>query len=379
MKYFKDHDKAPFILVTFAILLYVGVTNISMLFSGIAYLVGIAFPFVLGICLAFIVNVPMRFFENNVFHKLKRGKRGISLIVAFACIVGVIVLVIGLIVPSLVDTIYTLSNSIPGMVREVQTFLEFMAKEHPSVEGFVRNLDVDWNNISGQIMKFLQDWGTGMLNSTFSVISGAVSVVINFVLGLVFAINALLKKETLTYQVKKLLFAFAPEKQAKYVVRVGRLSNQAFSSFLSGQCLEAIILGTMIFVAMKIFSVPYAILIAAFVGVTSLIPIVGGFIGSWVGVFLILLVDWQKAIIFIVIFLVVQQIEGNLIYPHVVGNSVGLPAIWVLVAVTIGGNVAGVVGMIVSIPLCSVVYQLLTEVVNTRLKKRGLESAIRDV
>ena len=301
------------------------------------------------------------------------------MIAAIACIVGVIVLVCGLIIPELVDTLYKLSNSIPGFVREIQDFLENISKDNPMIHNYISQMEFDWNKISGDLMDFLQTWAASLLNSTFTLVSGAVQAVVSFMLGFVFALNALMQKETLACQVKKILFAFLPVKVVKYMIRVGRLSNQAFSNFLSGQCTEAVILGTLIFVSMKILGLPYAVLIAVFIGVTSLIPIVGGFIGCWVGVFLILLVDWKQAIIFIIMFVVVQQFEGNVIYPHVVGNSVGLPGIWVLVAVTIGGNMAGVVGMIFSIPICSVLYQLLREIVNNQIRKKDLEKVISDV
>lgn len=379
MKFFKENDKTPFILVAFGIVLYLALNNIQIFLDGISYVASAAFPFILGSCLAFIINVPMRFFEKRIFKNVKKGKRAISLVAALFCIVGVILLVSGLIIPEIVDTLFRLSNSIPGYMKEVQEFIERTSRDLPAMHKYIGEMDFDWNKISGQMIEFLQNWATGLLNSTVSIISNAVQVVASFALGFVFALNALLKKETLSFQVKKLLFAFLPVKVVKYMIRVGRLSNNAFSSFLSGQCMEAVILGCLIFASMKVFSIPYAVLIAVFIGITSLIPIVGGFIGCWVGVLLILMVNWQQAILFIIVFVVVQQIEGNLIYPHVVGNSVGLPAIWVLVAVTIGGNVAGVVGMIFSIPLCSVLYQLLTEVVNKQLKKKNLENAAREV
>lgn len=379
MKFFKENDKMPFILVAFGILLYLFLDNIQIFLNGVSYVSSAAFPFILGSCLAFIINVPMRFFENRVFRKVKKGKRAVSLIAALVCIVGVILLVSGLIIPEIVDTLFRLSNSIPGYMKGIQDFIENTSKDLPAIHKYIGEIEFDWNKISGQIITFLQNWATGLLNSTVSIISNAVQVVVSFALGFVFALNALLKKETLAYQVKKLLFAFLPVRIVKYMVRVGRLSNNAFSSFLSGQCMEAVILGCLIFACMNILDIPYAVLIAVFIGITSLIPIVGGFIGCWVGVLLILMVDWKQAIIFIIMFVVVQQFEGNVIYPHVVGNSVGLPAIWVLVAVTIGGNVAGIVGMIFSIPLCSVLYQLLTEVVNRQLKKKNLENAAKKV
>lgn len=373
MKFFKENDKTPFILVAFGIVLYLILSNLQIVFQGISYVSSVAFPFILGSCLAFIINVPMRFFEKRVFQKLKKGKRALSLVMALVCIVGVIILVSGLIIPELVDTIYKLSNNIPGYVNEIQDFLEQHSINKPMVHKYVNQITFDWDKISGELIAFLQDSATNMLNSTVSAITNVVQVVVSFALGFVFALNALLQKEKLSTQVKKVLVAFLPERVAKYIVRVGRLSNNAFSSFMSGQCLEAVILGSLIFASMKLLGLPYAVLIAVFIAVMSLIPIIGGFIGCWVGVLLILMVDWKQAIIFIIMFVVVQQFEGNVIYPHVVGNSVGLPAIWVLVAVTIGGNIAGIVGMIFSIPFCSVLYQLFSEVVNKQIKKKNVD------
>lgn len=371
MKFFKENDKTPFILVAFGIILYLVLSNLQVIFSGISYVSSVAFPFILGSCIAFIINVPMSFFERKVFRKLKKGKRVLSLIMAIVSIVGVIILVSRLIIPELVDTIFKLSNNIPEYVKEIQALLEKTSTNKPMVHKYVNQITFDWDKISGELITFLQDGATNMLNSTVSAITDVVQFAVSFALGFVFALNALLQKEKLAVQVKKVLVAFLPERVAKYLVRVGRLSNNAFSSFLSGQCLEAVILGCLIFVSMKLLGLPYAVLIAVFIGVMSLIPIIGGFIGCWVGVLLIFMVDWKQAIIFIIMFVVVQQFEGNVIYPHVVGNSVGLPAIWVLVAV-IGGNIAGIVGMIFSIPFCSVLYQLFSEIVNKQIKKKNV-------
>lgn len=373
MKFFKENDKTPFILVAFGIILYLILSNLQVVFAGLSYASSVAFPFILGSCLAFIINVPMRFFETHVFCKMKKGKRALSLIAALLCIVGVIILVFRLIIPELVETIFRLSNNIPGYVREVQGFLEHYSVNKPMVHKYVNQITFDWDKVSAELISFLQDSATNMLNSTVSVISNAVQAVVSFVLGFVFALNSLLQKEKLSVQVRKVLVAFLPERVAKYIVRVGRLSNRAFSSFLSGQCLEAVILGSLIFVSMTLLRLPYAVLVAVFIAVMSLIPIIGGFVGCCVGVLLILMVDWKQAIIFIVMFVVVQQFEGNVIYPHVVGNSVGLPAMWVLVAVTIGGNIAGISGMLFSIPFCSVVYQLFSEIVNKQIKKKKVD------
>ena len=342
MKFFKENDKTPFILVAFGIILYLVLSNLPVVFSGISYVSSVAFPFILGSCVAFIINVPMSFFERKLFYKLKKGKRSLSLIMAIVSIVGVILLVSRLIIPELVDTIFKLSNNIPEYVKEIQALLEKTSMNKPMVHKYVNQITFDWDKISGELITFLQDGATSMLNSTVSAITDVVQFIVSFALGFVFALNALLQKEKLSMQVKKVLVAFLPERVAKYIVRVGRLSNNAFSSFLSGQCLEAVILGCLIFASMKLLGLPYA-------------------------------VHWKQAIIFIIMFVVVQQFEGNVIYPHVVGNSVGLPAIWVLVAVTIGGNIAGIVGMIFSIPFCSVLYQLFSEIVNKQIKKKNVD------
>ena len=205
MKFFKENDKTPFILVAFGIILYLGLSNFSIVFDGISYVSSVAFPFILGSCLAFIINVPMRFFEKRVFRKLKKGKRALSLIAAIVCIVGVIILVSGLIIPELVDTIFRLSNNIPGYVKEIQDFLQRYSINKPMVHKYVNQISFDWDKISGDLIAFLQDSATNMLNSTVSVISNAVQVVVSFALGFVFSINALLQKEIINTSKKGII------------------------------------------------------------------------------------------------------------------------------------------------------------------------------
>ena len=241
MKFFKENDKTPFILVAFGIILYLVLSNLPVVFSGIYYVSSVAFPFILGSCVAFIINVPMSFFERKLFYKLKKGKRSLSLIMAIVSIVGVILLVSRLIIPELVDTIFKLSNNIPEYVKEIQALLEKTSMNKPMVHKYVNQITFDWDKISGELITFLQDGATSMLNSTVSAITDVVQFIVSFALGFVFALNALLQKEKLSMQVKKVLVAFLPERVAKYIVRVGRLSNNAFSSFdlrLSDFCIN---------------------------------------------------------------------------------------------------------------------------------------------
>ena len=219
-------------------------------------------------------------------------------------------------------------------------------------------------------MSFFQNGAGSVLNSTMSAIGSIVSGMATFVIAFVFSCYVLLQKEKLSVQVKKVIYAFFSEKRAEWMLEVGSLASKAFSSFFTGQCVEALILGCMFFIVMSILNMPYTLLISVLIAFTALIPIFGAFIGCFIGAFLILMVDPMQMIIFVVTFLILQQIEGNLIYPKVVGSSVGLPSIWVLAAVTIGGSLMGVVGMLIFIPITSVVYTLFRASVYKHLRKK---------
>ena len=228
----------------------------------------------------------------------------------------------------------------------------------------------DWKNITQKAAELLQTWGGGIVSSGSMVIGGVVSGVSTFIIALIFSFYILLQKEKLGRQGRQVLYALLPERRADRTLEILRLSSRTFSSFLSGQCLEACILGTLFVVSMTIFRMPYALLVGVLIALTALIPIVGAFIGCGVGALLIAIADPWKALGFVVLFLVIQQVEGNLIYPHVVGSSVGLPSIWVLAAVTLGGKLMGIMGMLLFIPLCSVLYALFRDYVKTRLGQR---------
>lgn len=368
------NQKVLFALVAFGIILFLGLSHLDLLVNGLGYIEGIIHPFIMGAAMAFIVNVPMRFFENKVFCKLKKGKRAISLITSILCIVGVVSFVCIMLIPELVNTLYALAQNIPKFADETQKFLTSNSKNTKIIQEYIQQINLDWDSLRVKLIAFLQATASGLIDSTMSVLTGMVQTLVNFVLGLVFAINLLLQKEKLAVQGKKILYAYLKEGYATRIIYIIRLANKAFSGFFSGQCLEAVILGSIIFVTMSILGLPYAVLIAILIGALSLIPIAGAMIACTLGCFLILMISPLKAVIFLIMFLVVQQLEGNLIYPHVVGNSVGLPSMWVLVAVTVGGNLNGVVGMIVSIPTCSVVYILLRESVYPRLKKKKISN-----
>lgn len=368
-------------LIVLTLLLSAGLRNFGSVWEGIDFVIGLVFPFILGACMAFLLNIPMSVIERHLFSekrikgpKMRKLARPLSLVLALLLVLLIIVIVIFIIVPAIADTVVTLTNSVPGFVNQVQEWATGLANTYPDIARQISGLTLDWGKFGTEIIDFLQKGVMSFVGSTFNVASSIASGVVNFSLGFIFALYVLLQKEKLGSQFRKLFYAYLPEKVTDKILEVCSLSNSTFSSFVTGQCTEAVILGTMFVVVMLICQLPYALMIGVLIGFLSLIPIFGAFIGCFVGAFLILMVNPVQALWFIVIFLIIQQIEGNLIYPHVVGGSVGLPSIWVLVAVTIGGGAMGITGMIITIPLCSVCYTLLREAVGKRLKKRRIPS-----
>ena len=273
--------------------------------------------------------------------------------------------------PGIADAVMSISRQIPVAFRRLNQKLTDLEAYLPLLESWVSEWKLDdWREISGKVVDVLQVWGKGLLNSGGGLIGGVVSGVSTFVIGLIFSFYILMQKERLSRQGRQVLYALLPQRGADRALEILRLANRTFSSFLSGQCLEAVILGTMFVIAMTVCRMPYALLVGVLIALTALIPIVGAFIGCGVGALLIAVTDPWKALAFIVLFLVLQQVEGNLIYPHVVGSSVGLPSIWVLAAVTLGGSLMGVAGMLFFIPLCSVLYALFRDFVKGRLKEK---------
>ncbi|HIZ56943.1 MAG TPA: AI-2E family transporter, partial [Firmicutes bacterium] len=234
------------------------------------------------------------------------------------------------------------------------------------------NIQIDWAKLAESVSDFLQYGSTNLFHTTVGITTSIFSGFFNLILGSVFSIYLLLQKERLCLQAKKLLFAYLPEQRVHTILRIGSLSNKTFSGFVTGQVVEAAIIGILCFIGMKIFSMPYASMISCLVGLTALIPIFGAFIGTAIGAFLILMDNPMQAVWFILFIIILQQVEGNLIYPKVVGKSVGLPGIWVLTAITIGGSTFGIAGMLFSVPLCSVLYCMLKESVAKRLKNKKI-------
>ena len=391
----KENIKKIVGIVSFAILLNWGLKNTEFIGKLVGLAIGLVLPFLIGGSLAFIINVPMRFLERKLFDepyaKRKkmpqqkkniperppiwwRMKRPLSLILSLILVIGVIFVGMFLIVPEIADSFSTIAVSIKQFPEQVHRWslqlMDYMPQIAVWLEQLDQNMDIDWQKTIMEAISFLQNGAGNVLSTTFNVAASIFSGIVTGFLAIVFSFYLLLNKEKLGGQIKQILYAYMKDEHADYIVRVGRMANKTFSSFLSGQCIEAVILGSLFFVAMTIFRFPYALMISVLIAFTALIPVFGAFIGCIVGAFLILLLNPIQAIWFVVLFLVLQQFEGNVIYPKVVGGSVGLPAMWVLVAVTLGGSTMGVVGMLVNIPLFSVLYSLFREAVKNRLKQK---------
>ena len=339
---------------------------------------GVLSPFVIGAALAFIFNVPMRAIERrlNVI-KSSGGRRTAAIVLTFVSIILVIIGVFRLLVPQITETITILIPKLTDFFLRMESVVTAFLSDNPELlEWVYANTElksIDWAGLIQQAAAMLKNSLTAIASGALSAFGSLAGALVNAVIGLVFSLYCLAGKESLASQGRKLLYSLLPEHTVDEIVRILRLTNSTFSNFISGQCLEAIILGCLFAVAMAVFGMPYIPLVSVLIAVTALIPVVGAFVGCFLGAFFILVNDPFQALLFIGMFLVIQQLENNLIYPRVVGTSIGLPGMWVLVAVTIGGEIMGVGGMLAMIPLASVCYALLREFTAKRVAERDID------
>lgn len=377
MKEINKKLKENILLGTYLIILYFLLLNIKWVTTALGSILGIISPFITAFAMAFVLNLPMKFFENKVFNFLDKEKssflrnlkRPLSILVTFISVIGFIVALILFVVPQLAASLSTLLDAVPGYMESFEKLLNKYLSSTEILQHIYNTLINTWQELLKYFANFLSTSLTSILNTTVSITSGF----INFILSLVLTIYMLASKETLIYQIKKILYAFLNNAIVDKILSVGRLTNNTFAKFITGQCIEAIILGVLCFIGMTIFKMPYSLLISVLIGVTALIPVFGAFIGTIPAVFLILIINPIQAIWFVVFILCLQQFEGNIIYPRVVGNSVGLSAIWVMLAMLVGGSTLGLIGMLIGIPLFSVAYQLIKDYTNKRLNKKDLK------
>ena len=344
-----------------AILYWPGLTGVFMT------MIGAALPLLLGCVIAYALNILMSFYEKFYFTKtnnprLIRSRRPVCMVGAAVTLLTIVVLVIGLVLPELFSCIQLIFSELPGFIKNV---IKFAEESNVLSEDLTKELAaIDWQSKMGQLVKmFTSGIGSVMdvLLKTFtSVFSGAVTTF----MGIIFSIYLLMGKDRLKCQSMKVLHRYLPEKLNQKLLYVLRVLNDSFHRYIVGQCTEAVILGLLCTVGMLLLRFPYATMIGALVGFTALIPVAGAYIGAGVGAFMILMVSPLKAIGFLIFIAVLQQLEGNLIYPRVVGSSLGLPGMWVLAAVTVGGGLMGVAGMLLGVPITAALYRILKEDVN---------------
>lgn len=377
----KENTKKIIKIITYALILFFVLQNFGIVKNMFFNLISILSPFLFGIGLAFILNIPMSSFERKLFKskKVKNNsikqnplKRPISIVISLILIILIIGFIIKLVIPQLISVIVMFAGNLPEFAYNIKEGALQLTEQYPEIRDQISNIEINWDQIINELMNFVKNFAGSFVTSSIGFVVSVIGGIFDSIVAIVFAVYILMSKEKLSEQLKKLIRAYVPEGKAEHMLAICALSKNTFSNFIAGQCIEAVILGTLCFLGMLLLRLPYAATISVFVGVTALIPIVGAFIGIILGAVLILSVSPIKSLIFICFLLILQQIESNVIYPKVVGNSVGLPGMWVLVAVIVGGGLGGMLGLLLGLPCVSVLYSILRNDVYERLKMKKI-------
>ncbi len=355
------------------ILIFLGVQHMRTVANAIYWCLGLASPLLVGLAMAFILNVPLRFFENHLWPKAKKkfwcqARRPIAILISVLVILIALAGVVWLVIPELIEAIGVLVDTAADMVEKLSKMDKTDISKLPLGKLL---LDIDWDDVQNTAENWLKRQGGTILTTAFDTIGSLVSGIFNFFISFVFAIYILSNKAKLKRQTKRLINAWLPQKHSGWLIHAAGIGNSNLRNFISGQTLEACILGILCMIGMWILRLPYAPMVGTLVGVTAFIPVLGAFLGAGIGAFMILTVSPMKALIFLIFLLVLQQIEENLIYPKVMGRRVNLPGMWVLAAVTLGGGIAGPVGMLLAVPIASTIYTLLKEATLKREQKKA--------
>lgn len=365
------------VLVLVGVLAFWGLNNLELIFDVLGNIYRVFSPFILGFVLAYILNIPMMKVEyllkkaipDKYEDKYSGLIRLVSIILSILLLVLIIAFVGFLLIPELIENIESLMNNIPAFIESSKDWVINLLDKYPDVQREIEAMFAESGNVSGIVSSIF----TYIINGIVGFVSGFVGGFVYIFTGIIFAIYMLCQKEYLVDGIKRLVYAFTDKRKANKIMDISKLTNKTFSKFISGQCVEAVILGTIMFVVCLLGRFPYALIIGVLTAITALVPIFGAFIACGVGAVLIAITNPLQALIFIAVFVIIQQIEGNVIYPKVVGKSVGLSPLWTLLAITVGGNLFGVVGMIIGLPLASVVYAIGKESIKKKLDKKDIE------
>ena len=370
--------KALAVILT-SILFFVIISNMSTVGDAVSKVLGVLSPLILGLCIAFVVNLPLRFLEERVFGKLTRKngkvwsklKRPICLTLSVLFLLSVITVFLSFVVPELVRTGEKFFTALPSAMENVSATIDSVL-EKLHLKSIFPDLTIDWKSISAWALDMIDNHSNSIAQGALGIVTTVFNTVLNFILGFVFSIYVLASKESLGKLAKSVIYSIMKRERARKLISVVVLSNKAFSGFISGQCTEVLLIGVLCFIGMLIFRMPYAVMVSCVIAFTAFIPVFGPFIGTAIGAFFIFIESPIKALWFVIFIIILQQLESNIIYPKIMGKHVGLPGIWVLAAVTIGGGLFGVVGIIVSVPICSVIYTLFDRWIKKRLEERNI-------
>ena len=389
MKLDRKNVRIILLIITFAVVLYTVAQNLAAIYGAVATVWNVFGVVITGLAMAFVLNVPLKLFENRVFYGMsedrrpyvRKMRRPVSLVCALVVTLGVIVILIAVILPQLTATVAEVASQLPNYINSVVQWLkDFLAGFGITVDA-LEDFSVDWEQVFSDLTTYLKEGsanvsesaasaGSSVVSTVTDVGGSVISTVMNTFLGLIVAVYVLAQKERIGHFMKRCIDAFLPHRASSAISRIASMASETFSNFVAGQFTDSCILGVLCYVCMRIFRFPYPEVISVVIGVTSLVPMVGSFIGEVIGALLILIVSPIKALLFIVMVLAIQQVDGAFIYPRIVGKSVGLPGVAVFCAVIVGGNVAGVLGSLLGVPVCALLYALLREAVDARQNRR---------
>lgn len=383
MKLDRKNVRTILLIIAFAVLLYTAAQNLASVYGAVRTVWRVFGVVITGLAMAFVLNVPLKLFENRVFYGMsedrrplvRKLRRPVSLVFALVVSLGLIGILIAVVLPQLTATVAEVAARLPEYISSAVNWLnDFLAGFGIEIES-LKNFTVDWEKVFSELTTYLKEGsanvdGSSVVDTVTGVGTSVVSTVMNTFLGLVVAVYILAQKERIGRFTRRCIDAFLPQKAASGLARIASMASETFSNFVAGQLADSCILGILCYICMRIFRFPYPEVISVVIGVTSLVPMVGSFIGEVIGALLILIVSPLKALLFVVMVLAIQQVDGAFIYPRIVGRSVGLPGVAVFCAVIVGGNVAGVIGAVIGVPVCALIYALLREAVDARLRRR---------
>ena len=372
--------KKILLLVFFSAIIVCGVFNMASVFAFLSKIYSYITPIVAAFCVAFIFNVLLSGLENKVFffmdkakHKfVKNLKRPICLFLTYVLAFGIILLLVLVIIPDIIDTVLHIAKNLPTFLQNARIWIVDFAARFNIPESKIPNFNFDFAALTNALQDVFANYSNNIVNGAVNITSSVIGGVYDAIFSLVISIYILAQKERIGRFVKRVIDTFLPQKTAQNIYHISGHASSSFSRFIGGQLTEAIILGVLCYIGMLIFRFPNAPIISILIAVTSLVPVIGAFTGIAIGFLLILITNPVKALLFIIFVLILQQIEGNLIYPRVVGKAVGLPAVIVISAVLVGGNIGGILGALVGVPVSALIYTLLKEAIKKRKAKQNI-------